>query len=40
MKVDGVNLLFGLPVKVKVAGLLLIFIFETYLIFISWVFLL
>ena len=35
MKVEGVNLLLGLPVRVSVAGQLLMLTFETYLIFIS-----
>ncbi len=40
MKVDGVNLLLVLPVRVSVAGLLFMLIFEIYFIFTSWVFLL
>jgi len=40
MKVEGVNLLLGFPVRVRVAGLLFTLTFEIYLIFIYWVFLL
>jgi hypothetical protein len=40
MKVEGVNLLFVLPVRVKVPLLLFIFILEMYFIFTYCVFLL
>lgn len=39
-KVEGVNLLLAIPVRVRVAGLLFKLMFDMYLILTSWVFLL